>query len=111
DHSRRGSLRGHGRPVSHVRAARQARRLTARHASRAMSLGREDRLLCQTTRSAERLLLMTKVLAGITTSIDGYITGPDDGPGKGLGEGGERLHYWVFGGPWTYGAQPKGEPA
>jgi dihydrofolate reductase len=45
---------------------------------------------------------MTKVLAGITTSIDGYIAGPDDGPGKGLGEGGERLHYWVFGGPWNY---------
>jgi dihydrofolate reductase len=45
---------------------------------------------------------MTKVLAGITTSVDGYITGPNDGPGKGLGEGGERLHYWVFGGPWTY---------
>ena len=42
---------------------------------------------------------MTKVLAGITTSVDGYIAGPDDGPGKGLGEGGERLHYWVFGGP------------
>jgi hypothetical protein len=34
---------------------------------------------------------MTKVLAGITTSVDGYITGPNDGPGKGLGEGGERL--------------------
>ena len=50
------------------------------------------------------------VFAGITTSIDGYITGPDDGPGKGLGEGGERLHYWVFGGPWTY-AEPRGEPA
>jgi dihydrofolate reductase len=45
---------------------------------------------------------MTKVLAGITTSVDGYVAGPDDGPGKGLGEGGERLHYWVFGGPWTY---------
>jgi dihydrofolate reductase len=53
---------------------------------------------------------MTKVLAGITTSVDGYITGPDDGPGKGLGEGGERLHYWVFGGPWTYDAEVKGEP-
>ena len=53
---------------------------------------------------------MTKVLAGITTSIDGYITGPDDGPGKGLGEGGERLHYWVFGGPWTYDTESKGEP-
>jgi dihydrofolate reductase len=52
---------------------------------------------------------MTKVVAGITTSIDGYITGPDDGPGKGLGEGGERLHYWVFGGPWTYGEEGKSE--
>jgi dihydrofolate reductase len=53
---------------------------------------------------------MTKVIAGITTSVDGYITGPDDGPAKGLGEGGERLHYWVFGGPWSYDADPKGEP-
>jgi dihydrofolate reductase len=52
---------------------------------------------------------MTKVLAAITTSVDGYIAGPDDGPGKGLGEGGERLHYWVFGGPWTYDSEPKGE--
>jgi dihydrofolate reductase len=53
---------------------------------------------------------MTKVIAGITTSVDGYIAGPDDGPGKGLGEGGERLHYWVFGGPWSYDAEPRGEP-
>jgi len=45
---------------------------------------------------------MTKVLAAITTSVDGYVAGADDRPGKGLGEGGERLHYWVFGGPWTY---------
>jgi dihydrofolate reductase len=49
------------------------------------------------------------VLASITTSVDGYIAGPDDGPGKGLGEGGERLHHWVFGGPWTYADGPKGE--
>jgi dihydrofolate reductase len=53
---------------------------------------------------------MTKVLAGITTSVDGYVAGPDDGPDKGLGEGGERLHYWVFGGPWTYENEPEGEP-
>ena len=52
---------------------------------------------------------MTKVLAGITTSVDGFITGPDDGPGEGLGESGERLHYWVFGGPWTYESESKGE--
>jgi len=52
---------------------------------------------------------MAKVLAAITTSVDGYVAGPDDGPGKGLGEGGERLHYWVFGGPWTYEDGPDGE--
>jgi len=51
---------------------------------------------------------MTKVLAGITTSVDGYVAGPDDRPGQGLGEGGERLHYWVFGGPWTYDNEPEG---
>jgi dihydrofolate reductase len=45
---------------------------------------------------------MGHVLATITTSLDGYITGPDDGPGRGLGVGGERLHHWVMGGPWTY---------
>jgi dihydrofolate reductase len=53
---------------------------------------------------------MSKVLAGITTSVDGYVAGPNDGPGKGLGDGGERLHYWVFGGPWTYDDEPTGEP-
>jgi dihydrofolate reductase len=45
---------------------------------------------------------MAKVIAAISTSVDGYITGPDDGPRYGLGKGGERLHYWVMGGPWTY---------
>ncbi len=45
---------------------------------------------------------MGKVIASITTSVDGYVTGPDDGPERGLGRGGERLHHWVMGGPWTY---------
>jgi dihydrofolate reductase len=53
---------------------------------------------------------MTKVAAGITTSLDGYITGPNDGPARGLGDGGERLHYWVFGGPWSYDEEARGEP-
>ena len=52
---------------------------------------------------------MTKVAAAITISLDGYITGPNDGPGRGLGDGGERLHYWVFGGPWSYEEEPRGE--
>jgi hypothetical protein len=45
---------------------------------------------------------MGKVIASITTSVDGFITGPDDRPGCGLGKGGERLRDWVMGGPWTY---------
>jgi dihydrofolate reductase len=53
---------------------------------------------------------MSKVTAGITTSVDGYIVGPDDGPGQGLGTGGERLHYWVFGGPWSYADEAAGKP-
>jgi dihydrofolate reductase len=52
---------------------------------------------------------MTKVAASITISVDGYVTGPNDGPGRGLGDGGERLHYWVFGGPWSYEQEPRGE--
>jgi dihydrofolate reductase len=53
---------------------------------------------------------MAKVLVGITVSLDGYITGPNDGPGAGLGEGGERLHYWVFGGHWSYDGE-RGAPS
>ncbi len=45
---------------------------------------------------------MNKVISSITQSLDGYIVGPQDGPEHGLGIGGERLHYWVMGGPWTY---------
>src|ERR687892_1184936 len=52
---------------------------------------------------------MTRILAMMTVSLDGYFTGPNDGPGRGLGDGGERLHYWVFGGPWTYDEEPRGE--
>ena len=52
---------------------------------------------------------MGKVGVQITMSLDGYVAGPNDGPGRGLGEGGERLHYWVFGGPWSYEEPPTGE--
>ena len=54
---------------------------------------------------------MTRVVSGITMSLDGYVTGPNDRPGAGLGDGGERLHWWVFGGPWTYDDDTRGEPA
>jgi dihydrofolate reductase len=37
-----------------------------------------------------------RVFVDITTSLDGFIAGPNDGPELGLGEGGERLHQWVY---------------
>ena len=39
---------------------------------------------------------MTKVIADITMSIDGFVTGPDPDLEHGLGHGGEPLHVWVF---------------
>jgi dihydrofolate reductase len=39
---------------------------------------------------------MTKVIADITMSIDGFVTGPDPDLEHGLGHGGEALHTWVF---------------
>jgi len=38
---------------------------------------------------------MTNVKVDITMSLDGFIAGPNDRPGEGLGEGGERLHAWL----------------
>lgn len=35
---------------------------------------------------------MARIVLYMWMSLDGFITGPDDGPGRGLGTGGERLH-------------------
>jgi dihydrofolate reductase len=39
---------------------------------------------------------MGKVHVDITMSLDGFVAGRNDGPDLPLGEGGERLHEWVF---------------
>ncbi len=39
---------------------------------------------------------MGKVVFEISMSLDGFIAGPNDRPGLGLGEGGERLHQWAY---------------
>jgi len=39
---------------------------------------------------------MTRIIADISTSIDGFVTGPQPGPGNGLGTGGDALHTWAF---------------
>jgi dihydrofolate reductase len=40
---------------------------------------------------------MTRVIADISMSLDGFVTGPDAGPENGLGDGGEPLHTWAVG--------------
>jgi dihydrofolate reductase len=32
----------------------------------------------------------------MSMSLDGFIAGPNEGPGNGLGDGGHRLHEWAF---------------
>src|SRR5215207_1440997 len=39
---------------------------------------------------------MADVVIDISVSVDGFVTGPDAGPGRGLGVGGEPLHTWAF---------------
>jgi dihydrofolate reductase len=45
---------------------------------------------------------MGKVATGLSMSLDGFIAGPNDGPGQPLGEGGERLFEWFSGGDTEY---------
>ena len=46
---------------------------------------------------------MGKVATGLSMSLDGFIAGPNDGPGSPLGEGGEWLFAWYSGGDTEYG--------
>jgi dihydrofolate reductase len=39
---------------------------------------------------------MTRVVADISMSLDGFVTGPNPGLEQGLGEGGEPLHAWAI---------------
>jgi dihydrofolate reductase len=45
---------------------------------------------------------MGKVRTGHSTSLDGFIAGPNDGPQAPIGEGGERLLAWYAGGDTEY---------
>jgi dihydrofolate reductase len=42
-------------------------------------------------------MIVTKVIADISMSLDGYVTGPDPDLEHGLGVGGEPLHDWAVG--------------
>jgi dihydrofolate reductase len=39
---------------------------------------------------------MSATVLYMSTSLDGFIAGPNEGPGNGLGDGGLRLHEWFM---------------
>ncbi|MEP6479415.1 MAG: dihydrofolate reductase family protein [Rhodoglobus sp.] len=41
---------------------------------------------------------MSATVLDMSMSLDGFITGPNPGPHNGLGDGGGRLHEWIFSG-------------
>jgi dihydrofolate reductase len=48
---------------------------------------------------------MSATILYMSMSLDGFVAGPGAGPGNGLGDGGERLHEWLFRGPSTEGGR------
>jgi dihydrofolate reductase/uncharacterized protein YndB with AHSA1/START domain len=54
---------------------------------------------------------MGATVLDMSMSLDGFVTGPDPGPDNGLGDGGERLHEWFFGGEPTGADGIPGRPA
>jgi hypothetical protein len=58
---------------------------------------------------------MTKVVVDMSMSLDGYIAGPNDSFGNGLGDGGMHLHDWLFSGsepsPYSDFFRPEGRNA
>src|SRR2546423_1301577 len=53
---------------------------------------------CESRRTGWKERTMTKVIADITMSLDGFVTARNAGPDAGLGDDGMPLHAWVFGG-------------
>lgn len=39
---------------------------------------------------------MSSTVLYVSLSLDGFVTGPNEGPDNGLGDGGEVLHEWIF---------------
>jgi hypothetical protein len=51
-----------------------------------------------------RRLAMSKVVLDVAMSLDGFTAGPNVGEAEPMGEGGERLHEWM----WATGNGPDG---
>ena len=53
---------------------------------------------------------MSATVLYMSMSLDGFIAGPNEGPGNGLGDGGHRLHEWALTGG-DAGRESVGRPA
>jgi dihydrofolate reductase len=53
---------------------------------------------------------MSSTVLYMSMSLDGFITGPNAGPDNGLGDGGERLHEWIFHGSGDHPKEAVGGP-
>jgi dihydrofolate reductase len=54
---------------------------------------------------------MSSTVLYMSMSLDGFVAGPNERPDNGLGDGGERLHEWVFAGAPTDHSGVPGRPA
>jgi dihydrofolate reductase len=53
---------------------------------------------------------MSSTVLYMSMSLDGFVAGPNEGPGNGLGDGGHRLHDWIFAGVPTEHLGVPGRP-
>jgi dihydrofolate reductase len=54
--------------------------------------------VAQITQTRHNVEAMSVTRLYMSMSLDGFVAGPNEGPDNGLGDGGERLHAWVFAG-------------
>jgi dihydrofolate reductase len=53
---------------------------------------------------------MSSTVLYMSMSLDGFVAGPDERPDNGLGDGGDRLHEWIFAGAPTQHSGVPGRP-
>jgi dihydrofolate reductase len=53
---------------------------------------------------------MSSTVLYMSMSLDGFVAGPNEGPGNGLGDGGHRLHEWFYTGAPTDHSGVPGRP-
>jgi dihydrofolate reductase len=53
---------------------------------------------------------MSATVLYMSMSLDGFVAGPNESVDNGLGDGGERLHEWIFAGPPTGHGGVPGRP-